>query len=153
MRETRINAGTGIPSMLLILVIMFLMTFSVLSLVQVNSDLKLTEKNVSAEENYYAAEAKKQELLCECDTAIIKARNSSDFAGQLKKELSQSKIKIEESGEIILCFCVPIEKDKEISVKIKPLKNGEKRYTIVSHNIVSLKEWDGDDKTLSLFKG
>ena len=68
------NPGTGISSILMIIVVLCLTTFGVLSFVSARADLKLTEVNVQTVETYYSAEEKAQRILAQLDTLLQAAQ-------------------------------------------------------------------------------
>ncbi len=70
-REFTINIG--LPSIMLIFVVLCLISFGVLSLVSANADRKLSQKVLERSAAYYDACNMAEEKLCELDTALKKA--------------------------------------------------------------------------------
>lgn len=69
-REFTINIG--LPSIMLIFVVLCLISFGVLSLVSANADRKLSQKVLERSAAYYDACNMAEEKLCELDTALKK---------------------------------------------------------------------------------
>ncbi len=170
MNDRKINAGVGIPSILLIFVIMCLMTFSILSLVTVRADKRLTERNAEKSAEYYHADGISQKMLSYADTIILQALKSTEketvgksytenernniMIKNIKKSVDGKEISFTQSGnEFCLCWSVPVNASQAIEMKISPQYNDESRYKTLSHRLVQTKEWKGENQHLDVYKG
>jgi hypothetical protein len=74
-REFSINIG--LPSIMLIFVVLCLVSFGVLSLVSANADRKLSQKVLDRQQEYYKASNEAQEMLASVDDALHTAYKSA----------------------------------------------------------------------------
>jgi hypothetical protein len=74
-REFSINIG--LPSIMLIFVVLCLVSFGVLSLVSANADRKLSQKVLDRQKDYYEASNEAQDMLASVDDALHTAYNSA----------------------------------------------------------------------------
>jgi hypothetical protein len=74
-REFSINIG--LPSIMLIFVVLCLVSFGVLSLVSANADRKLSQKVLDRQQEYYEASNEAQEMLASVDDALHTAYKSA----------------------------------------------------------------------------
>ena len=72
------SINIGLPSILLIFVILCLISFGILSLVSANSDLKLSKKVLARTTNYYATCNKAEEMLAYVHQQLLEAYLSCD---------------------------------------------------------------------------
>lgn len=72
-RKREFTMNIGLPSIMLIFVVLCLISFGVLSLVSANADRKLSQKVLERSAAYYGACNLAEEKLCEMDTALKKA--------------------------------------------------------------------------------
>jgi hypothetical protein len=71
------SINIGLPSIMLIFVVLCLVSFGVLSLVSANADRKLSQKVLTRQEEYYNASNEAQEMLADVDTKLHNAYNNS----------------------------------------------------------------------------
>lgn len=163
METRKINAGIGLPSVLMIFVVVCLTVIGVLSLKTVNNDKILTDKNLENFTQIYTAQAKSQNILSQADTviasAILSTKNQSDvertesFHQAILKGAEGTQIYcVKENNEFFLEWKVQVNENQQLITRIKPLING-KRYIIVSNTYVPSKEWEGDDQHLDVYEG
>jgi hypothetical protein len=74
-REFSINIG--LPSIMLIFVVLCLVSFGVLSLVSANADRKLSQKVLDRQKEYYEASNEAQEMLASVDNKLHEAYKSA----------------------------------------------------------------------------
>jgi len=67
----RTGAGVGVPSILLIVVVLCMTVFASLSLLTAKNDARLTEKTIAATAAYYEADALAQQRLADISEAIV----------------------------------------------------------------------------------
>ena len=72
-KKREFTMNIGLPSIMLIFVVLCLISFGVLSLVSANADRKLSQKVLDRSVAYYNACNLAEEKLCEIDTALKKA--------------------------------------------------------------------------------
>jgi hypothetical protein len=74
-REFSINIG--LPSIMLIFVVLCLVSFGVLSLVSANADRKLSQKVLDRQQEYYEASNEAQDMLASVDDSLHAAYKSA----------------------------------------------------------------------------
>lgn len=155
MLDKKINGGIGIPSVLLIFVILCLMTFGILSVVTVSSDKKLSDLTAKKSADYYNALGKSQELSAVADSAVKKAAEgdkSESFEKRLKDNIKDTDLKMtSQNGVIYLEWSVNVNKAQVITTKAKADQNADKRLEIVSRNLASVGDWQGDDRRIDVY--
>lgn len=72
-KKREFTMNIGLPSIMLIFVVLCLISFGVLSLVSANADRKLSQKVLDRSAAYYNACNLAEEKLCEIDTALKNA--------------------------------------------------------------------------------
>jgi hypothetical protein len=84
-REFTMNIG--LPSIMLIFVVLCLVSFGVLSLVSANADRKLSQKVLARQHEYYEASNEAQEMLASVDArlheAYEKSASKSDYISMI----------------------------------------------------------------------
>jgi hypothetical protein len=84
-REFTMNIG--LPSIMLIFVVLCLVSFGVLSLVSANADRKLSQKVLARQKEYYEASNEAQEMLASVDArlheAYEKSASKSDYISMI----------------------------------------------------------------------
>lgn len=109
----------GIPSLLVIFILLCLVTFAALSYVTAANDYSLSQKTAERISDYYAADAKARETLA----AMIQD------AGQTPDTDS-------------LSFSVPI--DEKQSLAVEAVRDGDS-FTVTRWQVVTEGEWNPDD--------
>lgn len=130
------TAGIGIPTILMIFVVLCLTTFGVLALTSANSDSKLTGRAQSAMQAYYEADAAAQHKLAQIDAALHS--NSSLPAGVMK------------AGEL-LSFQIPLSDGRTLSVVLR-LTDGQTRYVLDEYRVLP-EEDEAEDGTINVWPG
>ena len=137
--KQRFHIGIGVPSILMIFVVLCLTTFGVLSFSSASADYRLTEKNVSYIKAYYNADVNAQKFLSGIDTILyqIKATEQTeiDYYSKILETIdsmdSDVTAFITENGEMRISYWVPVENEKYLNVvlSVLPLNQAE-RYSI-----------------------
>jgi hypothetical protein len=83
-RKQRSALGIGVTTLITILVVMLLATFSVLSLVSARSDLHLSQMAVQSTQDYYAAESEATQWYAQLDS-FLATKPSGDLRAALKQ--------------------------------------------------------------------
>lgn len=146
MREKQnLSIGTGVPSILMIFVVLCLTTFGVLSISSGKADLNLTKKNGLQIEAYYEADGRAQEILMEIDGLIFTAQSAegdeSIYVETINSLLStiESPLMIKNNGDNTLkvLYTVPLNEQQDLEVVLTVLPyDSLKRYTINSYRLV-----------------
>lgn len=76
-KKNNFTINIGLPSIMLIFVVLCLVSFGILSLVSANSDRKLSQKVLSRSIAYYDACNKAEEMLCNIDQQLNNAYKHS----------------------------------------------------------------------------
>lgn len=148
--------STGTTSLVLIFVLLCLLTFSVLSLVSAQADLRLVKKSVQRTSDYYEAENAANDILLNIIQVLdkgLETGNETGFYQYLYDELNGvSGIAFDEKD--MLSYQVPVDSHQFLSVKLtlsfEPFAN-RKHYQITAWNTDSGYNWTLDD-SLSLPK-
>ncbi|MCR5690671.1 MAG: hypothetical protein K6G62_00430 [Eubacterium sp.] len=119
----------GGSSILTIFAILMLVVFALLSLSTAKADRNLTDKTLEANENYYRADARAQEIL------------SQIRGGQVPEGVVKS-------GETYTYSC-PVDAKQELQVEVW-VKDGD--YKIKKWKKVYTGQWEGDD-SIQVFGG
>ena len=146
-RQNSISSGVGIPSLLLIAVILCLTAFGVLAYVSARADLKLTDAGVETTQAYYAAHHDAQELLSRLDERLAA---QSDHA-QAVADAAALQSGTEVTGDTV-SYTFPLGETTylKMTVRIEPTGSAA-RYTVTGENIAeSVTE---RDDTLNLWTG
>lgn len=147
----RIRAGLGIPSMVLVLVVLCLSMLGVLSLISARSDDALARRHASLTAAYDEAAAAAQRALAGLDIRMTEAWRASgdDAAYQAACELitSAGDAQVEWSGNsAVMRFDAGY--DRELVVEIQRCAWEEaqkKRFTLVRHTLEDTLEWEQTD--------
>lgn len=154
----KVNAGIGIPSILLIFIVMCLMVFGALSLSTARNDRNLAYKNAEKSTEYYNAVGKSEELISLVDQKLADSMKSNPndekkLYSALKQSIDNKEISfVNENNEDIIKITVDVNESKALEIKLKPTLNENKRYTTISHKLIETKEWSAD-KNLEVFQG
>lgn len=144
--------STGTVSVVLIFVLLCMLTFSVLSLVSAQANLRLSKKSADRTTAYYAAENEANDLLIRIEEAAVRVLSgrSVSSGGALAAALVQE---LGEGADVTaredqLSYQVPLGEEQELSVVLTmflmPDENG-RHYRVDKWQAVSIHEWDGDD--------
>lgn len=134
-REFTINIG--LPSILLIFVVLCLISFGVLSLVSANADRKLSQKVLDRSTAYYQACNYAEEMLCDVDTRLNTAYQNSHNADEY----------IEMISDIPDHYTYHISDIQYLDVLLSypiPEHDTDARYKILSWKVVTREDLDYD---------
>lgn len=144
----------GATTIVLIFVLLCLLTFSVLSLVSAQANMRMSQKSADHTTAYYAAENTANEILSEvvqCIQKHLNSTNAEEFYTAVRSELEGTHgITFPESKQ--LTWQVPVNENQSLHVTLalsfEPLSNGE-HYQIISWNTKNTYQW-GEDQTIPL---
>lgn len=160
-RSIGASIGVGGSSILVIFVLLCLTTFATLSLVSANADLKLTQKTAAAATEYYAADARAEEILARVDTALAAASKGSpsEYLNRCSQNLAAlEEVSVEKAvGTLLVGYEVPINENRSLRVllvvhSMEYAGNEERRFLIRQWQDFTVGEWQDED-SLSLWDG
>lgn len=141
--------STGTTSLVLIFVLLCLLTFSVLSLVSAQANLRLSRKSAQRTSDYYAAENAANDVLIRLCAAMDRASGAGEEA--FYAAVSQAAADVEGlvfSDSRHLSYQVPLGEDQALSVALtlcyEPLPDG-RHYRVDSWQTVSRYDWEAEE--------
>ncbi|MDO4522997.1 MAG: hypothetical protein Q4B57_07630 [Eubacteriales bacterium] len=142
--------SAGLPSVLLVFVLLCMITFSALSLTSANADDRLSRQMAKRTQEYYAAEGAANRRLKEIDGLLLKIYNSSmtkeEYFRKVFEELEASEdVAVKEaSGEILILFEEKIDETEALSIELAAVypKERDGRYRILRWQTVQVAEWN-----------
>lgn len=146
MREKQeFHIGVGVPSILMIFVVLCLTTFGVLSYSSAKADSSLTEKNGEHIKNYYAADAKAQTILSEIDEILYEAKTAAKDQHVYEETVTSLLMSMDtpvavgegvEDYPLTVSYEVALENGQTLEVELGLLPfNIVKRYEVLSYCI------------------
>ena len=123
--------GIGASSILMIITVICLTTFSVLALLTARNDLRLTERTTEATALYYHADAQAQHTLMQIDQALLAGGSPEDVEGV--SALSDAH------GEY--AFSAETNDGRANYVVVSLKDTGKDRYRVVSYRVIQTKDW------------
>ncbi len=138
-RAPRSIISTGTTSIVLIFVMLSLLTFSVLSLVSAQADLRLSQKSAGRTTDYYEAENAANSIL----TGLL-------TADDLQACAAASNVTLTEDGRAI--YQVPLGEDQVLAVEVTLPAEG-RPCRIDRWQAVSGYEWNADESLNLLSTG
>ncbi len=151
--EKRPFPWVGIPSVLMLFLVLCLTLLGLLSFLAARSDWNLTRKNRESVLAYYAADARAQRVLRRVDEALREAGPGGRSAKALDGLSAEGvRLSAESSGEI--SFSVPAGDSRQLEVAVRPESaEGGRRYRITRYRLAAVGDWDGDDRHLDVWQG
>lgn len=152
--KKRSVVSIGTTTIVLIFVLLCLLTFSVLSLVSAQANMRLSRKSADHTTAYYTAENTANEILAEviqCMENHLTGANAEEFYAGVRSDLEGTHgIAFPEPSQLV--WRVPVNKNQSLHVTLalsfEPLSNGE-HYQIISWNTENTYPW-GEDQTIPL---
>ena len=151
--------STGTTSLVLIFVLLCMLTFSVLSLVSAQANLRLSRLSAQRTTDYYAAENAANEILIDVEDAArsaVKARYLSSvnydsqgpaFAGEVVKRMRDpDSVSVTEEGQLL--YQVPLGENQVLRVQLRVFPEaaeGGWHYEITAWQAVSGYDWTNED--------
>ena len=131
------TVSIGLPSILLIFVVLCLVAFGVLSLVSANADQKLSQKVLDRSTAYYEACNQAEEMLCDVDTRLHAAYQSSHSTEEYVQMISV----------IPDHYTYPVSDIQYLDVVLSypiPASDTDMSYEILSWKVVTREDLDYD---------
>ncbi len=129
------NAGVGVASILLIVVMLCMTVFASLSLLTAKNDATLTEKTVAYTRAYYTADAHAQRIIADVAAALASG-------AALPKEVTQE-------GDT-LSFSVPVNDTAAILVTLHAESNS--KLIVDSYGVNAVQTQNIEDEPLNLWR-
>lgn len=135
------NIGTS--SIILILLVFVLAAFSVRSIKAANNELRLADKTVLSIQEYYAADAKAENIIYVLDEMMV-STEEKQWAGKIEEinqqfeemyDFEEIVMSEEEEGNIIYSFAMNIGEMAKLQVKVEVTE--EKKCHIIEWRTVS----------------
>lgn len=147
--------STGVTSMVLIFVMLCLVTFSVLSLVSAESNLRLAQRSAQRTTAYYEAENRANDILIALETAAKELRSEDqispeDFTREVLTLAGDTGAVLTDAGTV--AYQVPLGEDQllYVELEVRPEPGPEGLYCrIEAWQVVSQYDW-APDETLDL---
>jgi hypothetical protein len=99
--RSRSALGVGLSTVMTVMVVVLLTTFSVLALVSARAELRLANRAIESTENYYAADGEAERWLADLDAFIGEERDDRDgdlaSAGYQVSSTDDGRTKLTES--------------------------------------------------------
>lgn len=137
--KKKFSIGTGVPSILMIFVVLALTTFAVLSFTSARADYKLTEKNCKYIIGYYEADKEAQTIIASIDAVILennRATGEFDFTGAVQALDKDITIDTDSNGKLLLKYKVAINDKQNLNVWLRVnSEDSESRYTIAKYSV------------------
>lgn len=150
----QVRAGLGVPSMVLVLVVLCLAMLGVLSMISARSDDALAARHIRLTQGYYEAAANAQAALAELDAQMTSAWQASEddaqYAEACAELTSVSGIPVEWSGETaVLCFDAGYDRELVVVIERVAWDHAAKtRFSITRHVLKDTLEWQQTDGLL-----
>lgn len=136
-RKHEFTMNIGLPSIMLIFVVLCLVSFGVLSLVSANADRKLSQKVLERTEAYYHACNQAEEMLSEVDSRLRYAYQHSP----------NREVYVESIASLPTSYTYEISDIQYLTVSLSylyPDSNREPLYQIMSWKVVTKEDLDYD---------
>ncbi len=158
--KKKFSIGTGVPSILMIFVVLALTTFAVLSFTSARADYKLTEKNCKYIIDYYEADKEAQMIIASVDEVILennRANGEFDFIGAVQALDKDIAIDTDGNGKLLLKYKVAINDKQNLNVWLRVnSEDSESRYTIAKYSVsqqISDSGVDFEDESAGWWQG
>lgn len=145
--------GVGIPSLLLIFLILCLSVFSVLSLSSAAADEKLSQKTADRTSEYYAASNAANDTLAVVDRILadsaVRASDRATYFAFIEATLSSvpDAIFSKDGENASIHWNTPVNESQVLSVGLSipyPIREGEAFYTIKQWQVINTADWTPD---------
>ena len=147
--------STGTTSIVLIFVMLCMLTFSVLSLVSAQADLRLSRLSAERTTSYYTAENAANEILIRIEEAAVELAGQPEqesgtgkaFAASVLRQLDDAdEVSLTNDGQLI--YQVPLGENQALRVELsvsRSVTDDGHHYVIHAWQTVSGYDWNPDD--------
>ena len=147
--------GTGMLSVLMVLIILLLTAFAVLSYTTAVAEARLTEKTVQSAEDYYTADAAAQKVLFMLYTQAEACSSADEFLQTLPQSSGQAVLdwQQDETGAGYQLTCtVPIDEARQLRMQLLVEDaDGKAGLTLTLYRVESTAVWE--DENINVWDG
>ncbi len=137
----------GLPSLLVIFIVLSLVTFAVLSYVSARRDYSLSDKTANRTQQYYEADLNARKELSSIDTQLI------DIYRQLSEKeetlfLEECRRTFPDMSGNLLAFQLPYGDSQALLVELEvqlPQSEEDVPYQITKWQVITTADWNADD--------
>lgn len=147
----QVRAGLGVPSMVLVLVVLCLAMLGVLSMISARSDDALAARHIRLTQGYYEAAASAQTALAELDAQMVSAWQASaddaQYAEACAALTSVNDIPVNWSEQTaVLRFDAGFDRQLVVEIERAAWDDvANSRFSIVRHVLHDTLEWEQTD--------
>ncbi len=149
--SNRFHIGTGVSSLIMILVVLCLTVFAVLSYTTARADAALTQKSLDAADAYYRAASRMERTLAQVDGVLAAAAEQAGdsqtayLAGAKEALLKLDGAKAEQAGEgLTLILQQDLGDGRTLRAVLDIPPAGDARYRIESYKLLPVQNWNPD---------
>ncbi len=142
--------GTGMLSLLMVLIILLLSAFAVLSYASAQAENRLTEKTIQAAESYYAADQRAEELLfifsgyAAENTLEKTAENIQNESCKAGENLTVDRLEGNTAFSVI-CL-LPVDSARQLRLELLLVEeNGKNVLKTISRKVESTAQWEDEE--------
>ena len=152
----QVRAGLGVPSMVLVLVVLCLSMLGVLSLISARNDAALAQRHAELTAAYDEAAAAAQRALCDLDAQLCDAWRTSHDEAQY--ELACVRVTLAGGSPVewseqtaVLRFDAGYDRELVVGIRRCAWEDaGERRFILLQHTLKDVLEWEQTDGLLLL---
>lgn len=129
-KQTEFSLNIGLPTILLIFVVLCLISFGILSLVSANADWKLSQRLISRSTAYYQACNEAESFLAELDRSLY----------SLYMQSADSLVYQNATNSLSTVYIFPVSDLQELEIRLSyqtPTKHNPTFYNIESWKLIS----------------
>lgn len=152
----QVRAGLGVPSMVLVLVVLCLSMLGVLSLISARNDVTLAERHTALTVAYDEAAAAAQFALCELDRQLAEAWQQSgdetQYALACRQVTAAGGVQVEwDEQTAVLRFDAGYDRELVVGIRRCAWEDaGKRRFILLQHTLKDVLEWEQTDGLLLL---
>jgi Tfp pilus assembly protein PilX len=148
-RAARSPIGTGMISILMVLIVLLLTAFAALSYTTARAEARLTDKTLTAVTDYYAADAQAERLLFRIETMASETANFAELAEQLA---GTDGVSLSLEGSVCTADCIiPVDDARQIRMVLRITGKDGAGVEVLSRKIESTAVWE--DENINLWDG
>jgi hypothetical protein len=144
--------GMGASSILMVLLVLYLITFAILALVSAVSDYRMTERLRASVLHFYEGDAETDRIIMEIDKILISlraySRNYYTYAEKIAEQAGEMEnVTVWADGSIYIYTVAGEGKFIETVLNVSPFTSKE-RYIIISRRVVTELTPEEDEEPL-----
>lgn len=148
----------GSSSLLIIFLVLYLVTFAILSISSASSDYSFSERLAERKSQYYDASAKASQVLDEIDAKLAELAGANHANGKASymdqvisafRDITINGVSISceaSNGEALISYQVPTNDKQVLDIKlyVTDYAQSSAYYEVKSWRILSTEDWNGD---------